>query len=167
MAKRVYIRVSDGKTFANHRKARRPRNSFTNFFDKPATLGKKEKAPIKEREIKEVEVVSIGRNKLPNSRMPTTAPRYKETMVTIKVGKKKKKVRGIRIKVKGDSTSRDPKNDQNLGYVKKRHFGRFTTNPKTKGRGVAIVEMPEVQNFEYRTDPAITNEVQRKIGESK
>jgi hypothetical protein len=49
-------------------------------------------------------------------------------------------------------------NDQNLGYVKKKYHGRFTTNVKTPGRGVAIVEQPthSTKESEYMQIDGIT-----------
>jgi hypothetical protein len=67
------------------------------------------------------------------------ANRLKPTKRTIK--KDGKKLRVIRAKTKIKDITKPHKykeNDQNLGYIKKRKFGRFTTNPRTIGRGVAI-----------------------------
>ena len=98
--------------------------------------------------------------------------------VTIHVGKKKKKVNGYKINVKGtkpqkimtipvnrkDATSIENhkgfeayRSQLNLGYVKKRKFGRFTQNPRQKGR-VMIPVSNELTTDEYFNDVYYNNE---------
>jgi hypothetical protein len=65
---------------------------------------------------------------------------------------KRVKVIGSRIKVKIKDlnkvhTFKD--NDQNLGYIKPKRYGRFTTNPKTPGRGIVGINLPPHQEYNY------------------
>jgi hypothetical protein len=77
------------------------------------------------------------------------------------------KIVGSRIKPKIKDVNKPHvyrNNDQNLGYIsKKRYYGRFTTNPKTKGRGLAIIEQPKQaadQESEYMQIEGITIEAE-------
>jgi hypothetical protein len=96
-------------------------------------------------------VLSTTRERLPqqDGYVVAQTPRKKRSKWRIVIdpenSKKTRKVSGFRIKtsIKDPTVNRYRENDQNLGYInKKKYYGRFTTNPKTKGRVLAVIQQP-------------------------
>jgi hypothetical protein len=151
------------KRFAYLREARQPINTFTNFFDSIPKLGKKKKKKIKEpviivHEEKPVE----ARAQQPNSRWNTGKSRTKRVKIKLKG---KKKVSGIQISVQ----SKEPKKEEslenykkrlNFNFTNKKHYGRFTQNPRQTGRELEPVSN-ELTNTETSTTTHVTT---KKIG---
>jgi len=127
------------KRFAYLRRARQPINTFTNFFDSAPKLGKKKKKKIKEPVIIVHEEKPIeARAPQPNSRWNNGKSRTKRVKIKLKG---KKKVSGIQISVQ----SKEPKKEEslenyrkrlNLNFTNKKHYGRFTQNPRQTGREI-------------------------------
>jgi hypothetical protein len=118
-------------------------------------------------------VLSTTRDRLPqqDGYIVANSARMKRSKWRIAIdpenSKKTRKVSGFRIKVKIKDTDKVHKyrdNDQNLGYIsKKKYYGRFTTNPKTTGRVLAVIEQPKQaapQDSEYMQIDGITIEAE-------
>lgn len=94
-----------------------------------------------------------------NGSVSVKSPRMKRSKWTLppKEGEKRRqKVNGFRVKVDIKDLNKTHTyrvNDQNLGYVKQKRYGRFTTNQKTPGRGIAvIVQKPIISVIQYDED---------------
>jgi hypothetical protein len=75
--------------------------------------------------------------------------------VTIQVNGKRKKVRGYKIKVAGKIPRNEESMDRykqrlNFDYTSKKHWGRFTKNPRAPRSLVNIEENP-ISNVHYKT----------------
>jgi hypothetical protein len=109
----------------------------------------KEKRESHDRSLRQIELSST-RDRLPqqDGYVVVNSARMKRSKWLIAIdpenSKKTRKVSGFRIKVKIkdiDKPHRYRENDQNLGYIsKKKYYGRFTTNPKTTGRVLAVIQ---------------------------
>jgi hypothetical protein len=149
------------KRFAFLKRAGPQTKSFTNFMDTPATGGIKVK--IKEKKIFIPDEIQIeARAQQPNSRWDNRKARTKRVKIKLKG---KKKVSGIQISVQ----SKEPKKEEslenykkrlNFNFTSKKHYGRFTQNPRQTGREVMPVSN-ELTNTETSTK---THDKLKKIG---
>jgi hypothetical protein len=80
---------------------------------------------------------TAGRNERNIGVIPTVAANHKRDHKMSNGGRKQKKRITLVINYKADGEKRVRKNCQNLGYVKKKHFGRHSVNPKQPGFGLA------------------------------
>jgi hypothetical protein len=156
----IKYKIPITKQFAQQREARKPINTYTSFWDAPNKLGKKKKVKIKEITVKEEEIVEV-RKEQPNGRWNNAPARTKPVKIKFKG---KKKVPGIRVKVyikdlgpKTEESEENYKKRLNLNFTNKRHYGRFTKNPRGIGRDMMPVSN-ELTRDEFFNDVYYRND---------
>jgi hypothetical protein len=123
--------------------ARPKTSSYTNFMDTPATGGVKIKKKAKKVFIPD-EIQLEARAEPKDTYINDSNARIKtREKITIKINGKRKKVDGFRVKVSGGERKEESmekyKQRLNFNFVKKKHYGRFTKNPRQTGREVMPV----------------------------
>jgi hypothetical protein len=176
MSKKVHIVVGDGKrtSFLKRNKEQLP-STYTDFWNKPLTLGKKKRVKIVVVNAKEdVSFEGEARQEHNAGIVPSTGPRLKRATIIIKKVDKEGNVKWIRKdtgKKRYAYPIHDPMHDPlaaarnepmdkykqrlNMGFTSKKRYSRFTKNPR-EPRTVAIVEQPKqeenpISNVRFKT----------------
>ena len=110
------------KSFGYLRKARPPINTYKDFFNSDPNLGKKRKVKRKEPEVTRA-----------SADEPRAMKRHKDSYVVVKRNGPKRRFSAPSIK-----SVPEYKQHELREFVKKRHYNRWTSNPRTKKKEPAF-----------------------------